>query len=157
MDLPPSLRLNEETVSVHQDLKQLGALFSLHLTYHQCYCDLLRVVLPGYVFPITAGFANAPPDYIAWCRRTCWEHACVVSQLLETALQYGLEALADEVFRVFAYESTRIQVTYTHLLSSTEQLEVQAVTARNAHINMSAIEAVDVGLPAQVDTMVSSM
>ena len=108
--LPEHLKFTELNSYIQRDQQQLSAFYAIHLLYHQTFCDLYRVVLPGYRFPIREALKDAPRTFILECQHECLEHAEAISSILKRAIQHGPEALDDPLSGVCLYESTKIQV-----------------------------------------------
>lgn len=113
--LPPTLHLNSRTIYIRKESNQLAALLLLHIVYHVSICDLYRVgnprLLPSLMrhrFPIET--SNEHKQFLARCRRTCFEHAKEVATILDTALQHGRATLSDTWLPTVAYESIRIML-----------------------------------------------
>ncbi|KFX96369.1 hypothetical protein V490_03373 [Pseudogymnoascus sp. VKM F-3557] len=85
-NLPSHLKFNNINSYIHQSHFQQGAFYAMHLAYHQCYCDLYRVVLPGYQFPITKAFTSASTEFIQQCQHRCYHHADAISKIFKIAL-----------------------------------------------------------------------
>ncbi|KAL5359157.1 hypothetical protein BJX96DRAFT_164247 [Aspergillus floccosus] len=108
--LPEHLKFNQLNSYIQRDQQQLSAFYAIHLLYHQTFCDLYRVVLPGYRFPIKEALKKAPRTFILECQNACLEHAEAISSILKSSFQHGPEALDDPISGVCLYESTKIQV-----------------------------------------------
>lgn len=104
--IPSRFLLTEENIYIHQEFDDLGPLYNMHLLLHQCYCDLLRVSLPGYVFPIAKSLDQAPQESIHTWQTSCRNHAEIVSEILEQC--QGVIGLDYLLLPAFAYESSKI-------------------------------------------------
>lgn len=85
----------------------------LHFTYHSSICDLTRVSLPGFDFPIAALFGNAPPAFRRQCQEKCRYHADEISRLVELGFVVGGRSLDDPFCIGSAFEASKIQVVHT--------------------------------------------
>ena len=140
--LPSHIRLDDLNTYIHRDQHQLGALFALHLAYHQCYCDLYRVVLPGYQFPIAKLFATAPVEFVQRCQVQCRQHAEMISQIASKGSELGQESFSDPLCGICIYESTKIQVIYMTCLAFGRN-EVWDLAVENVKINLRALHLIE--------------
>ncbi|KAI5464232.1 hypothetical protein BGZ63DRAFT_148513 [Mariannaea sp. PMI_226] len=111
--LPGDLRLTDLNIYVHKERNTLAAVFMLHFAYHSAVADLTRVSLPGFEFPLSTLFKNAPPSFRRQCQERCRHHADEVSKLVELGLATGGMALEEQFCITSAFEATKIQVVHT--------------------------------------------
>lgn len=108
--LPASIVLSEQNAYIHCDQHQLGLYFATHIVYHLCYCDLFRVMMPGYDFPLRRALTTAPPDFITYYQSQCTHHAELVSEVLRLGQRHGRSAFDDRIYQAACYESCRLQL-----------------------------------------------
>lgn len=112
----------------------------MHLAYHQCYCDLYRVVLPGYQFPITKLFAGASIEFIQQCQERCYRHADAISKIFKSALSSEGSIFTEPLCGIFAYESTKIQVIFVTTYVGLNPGVFYDQIAENIETNLQSIE-----------------
>ncbi|KAL7626159.1 hypothetical protein AAE478_002929 [Parahypoxylon ruwenzoriense] len=93
--------------------------------------DLIRIVLPGYNFPLAPALAHAPPGFKARCQRMCVDHANSISQLLRDGSEYGTECLDDYFTATAVFESTKTQVVFVTTLARGNQTLYNRVFLRS--------------------------
>jgi hypothetical protein len=98
---------------IRRELNTLGSVFMLHFFYHSIVCDLTRISLPGYEFPLAAAFRNAPISFRQQCQDRCRFHADQISNLVQTGLAAGKGAFDDLQCALAVFESTKIQIVHT--------------------------------------------
>jgi hypothetical protein len=96
----------------HRDQNALGAVFFLHLLYHAAICDLTRVSLPGFSFPLADAFHDAPVDFLLQCQRRAQFHAAEISTLIRNGLPHRGLAFDDPFVTDAVFESTKIQIVF---------------------------------------------
>ncbi|RPB05635.1 hypothetical protein L873DRAFT_524812 [Choiromyces venosus 120613-1] len=140
--LPDSLLFNSPNVYVRRECRQLGAFFGLHLVYHQVFCDLYRISLPGYPFPAAATFNGAPDGFVAQCQNTCNVHAARISEIFEMSFTHGWKALVEPMCSVIAFESSKHQIVYFTACSSPgpERRKLWDALACNLAVNIKALD-----------------
>lgn len=111
-DLPTDLLLTSKNIYIRREQGQLAALFGLHLMLHQCYCDLFRVSMPGFAFPMTSSFEKAPKSFWQESQDTCYHHAYKMTEILAMALKHGRTAISDSLCLISAFESVRQEMVY---------------------------------------------
>ncbi|EGU86910.1 hypothetical protein FOXB_02575 [Fusarium oxysporum f. sp. conglutinans Fo5176] len=104
------LQLTEFSIYVHKELNTLESLFYLHLSYHILVCDLTRISIPGFAFPLAAAFRAAPQAFISHCQDVCRHHAAQHLNFL----------FAESTTYAATYEATKIMIVYAASLSGNE-------------------------------------
>lgn len=112
----------------------------MHLAYHQCYCDLYRVVLPGYQFPITKAFTSASTEFIQECQQRCYHHADAISKIFKIALGSDGGVFTEPLCGIFAYESTKIQVIFVTTYVRQNPGEFYNQITENIDTNLQTLE-----------------
>ena len=106
------LQLTELNIYVHKELHTLEPLFYLHLAYHTLICDLTRISIPGFDFPLAAAFRVAPQAFVSQCQNLCQYHAAQVTQVLRMMNQHVTPLFTDCTTRMAVYETTKIMIVY---------------------------------------------
>lgn len=158
-DLPQHLQFNDLNTYIHKDQHQLGAFFSFHLLYHQCYCDLYRVFLPGYHFPLSSLFVGAPKEFVQRHQEQCQHHAGKISDIAQRGSDLTAEAFSDPLCGICIYESTKVQVIYITCVTL-GQSEIWDFATRNIKTNLEALQAIEAreekrGLYVSIDTVLT--
>ncbi|KIX07343.1 uncharacterized protein Z518_01996 [Rhinocladiella mackenziei CBS 650.93] len=139
-ELPPHLQLSEENAYIHRDQRQLATWIAMHVTYHVVHCDLFRVTMPSYTFPIGRLLERAPPEFIRIYQQECKYHAEMISRVFQLGLKHGSEALDDTICRVCAYESCRIQIITTRMSQQSRSPEWLAEIWQNLETNLVVLD-----------------
>ncbi|KAM0076121.1 hypothetical protein ACKRZS_011815 [Fusarium odoratissimum] len=114
------LQLTEFSIYVHKELNTLESLFYLHLSYHILVCDLTRISIPGFAFPLAAAFRTAPQAFTSHCQEVCRHHAAQVSRILRMMAQHLSFLFAESTTYAATYEATKIMIVYAASLSDSE-------------------------------------
>lgn len=138
--LPEHLLFNQLNIYIHRDQQQLSAFYTMHLLFHQTFCDLYRIVLPGYRFPIEQALCKAPQEFLVECQNECLLHADAISMILQDAVKHGPEALDDPICGACIYESTKIQVIIGRSCSPGLPIEGWARILQNTSTNLDAMD-----------------
>ncbi|OTA81399.1 hypothetical protein M434DRAFT_211175 [Hypoxylon sp. CO27-5] len=139
--LPQFLVYKDINIYIHRDQGSLGPFYFLYLVYHACVCDLTRITLAGYNFPLAAALTHAPADFKSRYQRMCFDHAQSISQLLRDGTKYGTEALDDYFTATAAFESTKIQVVFLATLARGNHTIYNQVT-ENLRTNLNVLTLV---------------
>jgi hypothetical protein len=136
--MPRHLQFNEMNAYVHDENHQLSAFYALHLLYNQCFCDLYRIALPGYQFPLSSALTKDRPESICSLQSECVERAQKLTEILQSALGRGVKAFIDPVCAICAYESSKIQVIYTRTCLNS----VDTTVSKNIDINLASLDII---------------
>ncbi|KAJ5119475.1 hypothetical protein N7448_010144 [Penicillium atrosanguineum] len=112
---PRHLQLNEMNAYVHEENHQLSAFYALHLLYNQCFCDLYRIALPGYRFPLSSALIKSRPDSMRSLQSECVGRAQKLTGILQSALNRGLKAFTDSVMSDSTSVSKNIDINLASL------------------------------------------
>ncbi|TFB06916.1 hypothetical protein CCMA1212_001306 [Trichoderma ghanense] len=137
--LPEQLVISDLNAYVHKELSIISAVFMLHFLYHSIACDLLRVSLPGYVFPLSAAFHSAPLEFRRQCQERCRFHADEISRLVRVGFGYGIRVFDDLHSLMATFESTKIQIIHTATATS-NAIDVRERASYNIRFNMRALD-----------------
>lgn len=118
-NLPQRYALTELNLYMHKDQHTLGAVFSLHLLYHAALCDLTRISLPGFGFPLASAFQDAPTEFIAQCQQRCQFHARKISHIVRQGKSHGRVAFDDPFAADATFESTKVQIICSAIMPHT--------------------------------------
>ncbi|CAL5866680.1 uncharacterized protein PFLUO_LOCUS890 [Penicillium psychrofluorescens] len=135
---PRHLHLNEINAYVNEENNQLSSFYSLHLLYNQCFCDLYRVTLPGYRFPLSAILTEQRPDSVRALQSQCAYYAQRITAILQNALSRGTKGFGDPICAICAYESSKIQIVYARTCAKEDKTAV----TQNLGINLTALEII---------------
>jgi hypothetical protein len=108
--LPVKYFLTELNMYTHKDQHILSAVISLHLFFHAALCDLTRISLPGFNFPLAVGFQRAPMDFTVQCQERCLFHAREISIIVARARPHAPLAFDDGFVADAVTESTKIHI-----------------------------------------------
>lgn len=137
--LPERLVISDFNVYIHKELNTISAVFMLHFLYHSIVCDLTRVSLPGYVFPLSAAFHSGPQEFRRQCQERCRFHADEISRLVHAGFGYGIRAFDDLHSLMATFESTKIQIIHTATATSNSS-NIREQTSHNIRLNMRALD-----------------
>lgn len=137
--LPEQLVISDFNVYIHKELNIISAVFMLHFLYHSIVCDLTRVSLPGYVFPLSAAFHSSPLEFRRQCQERCRFHADEISRLVHAGFGYGIRAFDDLHSLMATFESTKIQIIHTATATS-NSIDIRERTGHNIRLNMRALD-----------------
>ncbi|KAL7892982.1 hypothetical protein HDV64DRAFT_272949 [Trichoderma sp. TUCIM 5745] len=137
--LPERLVISDFNVYIHKELNTISAVFMLHFLYHSIVCDLTRVSLPGYVFPLSAAFHSCPQEFRRQCQERCRFHADEISRLVHAGFGYGIRAFDDLHSLMATFESTKIQIIHTATATSNSS-DIRERTSHNIRLNMRALD-----------------
>lgn len=131
--------LTDLNIYIQKERNILGAVFMLHFFYHTVVCDLTRVSLPGYDFPLASAFRTAPEAFRRQCQERCRFHADEISRLVRRGLSQGKLAFDDLHCMMAAFESVKIQIVHTSTTRSNSPA-ARVNAAGNIRVNMEAID-----------------
>ncbi|KAL7275633.1 hypothetical protein RUND412_001419 [Rhizina undulata] len=139
--LPENMEFNDSNIYIRKTQDQLSAFFAIHFLFHHCFCDLYRIILPGWHFPATPTFEGSPESFIPSCQNFVNSHAAQISNILASGLKHGRIALEDPMSTMHAYESTKIQVIYLLACCPNKaRKSLWPITAKNVDANFKALE-----------------
>lgn len=140
--LPVHLQYNERNAYIHREEAQLSLFVSVHMIYQACYTDLLRVVLPGYHFPLSDAFESCPVPEVKLMQQSCLEHALQITRIIGIGLSHvTFGAFDDSICIAAAYESTKIQLLgYRHSLGQEATPSARERLVESLDINLSLME-----------------
>ncbi|UKZ48354.1 hypothetical protein TrVGV298_002577 [Trichoderma virens] len=137
--LPEQLVISDLNAYVHKELSIISGVFMLHFLYHSIVCDLTRVSLPGYVFPLSAAFHSAPLEFRRQCQERCRFHADEISRLVRVGFGYGIRVFDDLHSLMATFESTKIQIIHTATATS-NAIDIRERASYNIRLNMRALD-----------------
>ncbi|CAN6621886.1 hypothetical protein TRVA0_008S02916 [Trichomonascus vanleenenianus] len=136
----------------------LNGVLLIHTLYHWSFCDLYRLVLPGLSYAmvpeVDALIRGAPVEFIRRGQAVCFDHACKLSALFETALKHEADlALIDPFFTVAAYEASRVKVLYLRATYGSITSALFAETSRLLQIDVDYLRRMSVKFPPVKSTL----
>ncbi|KAH8204764.1 hypothetical protein TruAng_001098 [Truncatella angustata] len=127
--LPASFRFSESNLRLRAYSPRLCVFIMMHIWFHQCYCDLYRIVMTGLkeALPRSA-LDRLPHQFVALCEKQCIEHALAIVEIfrLTISLDGGLP-VTDLDLSACAYQCARMLYFAHHLNSSEFQLTADQV------------------------------
>lgn len=138
--LPEHLLIRQTGTSQGTDHDRPGAVFMLHFLYHSIACDLTRISLPGYDFPLAKAFQNAPPKFRDQCRSQCRSHADEVAMLAHIGLSEDTRAFDDLHSLMAIFESTKIQIIHAATATSNSR-DARQMASENIRANLNVLDA----------------
>ncbi|RYO73838.1 hypothetical protein DL764_011051 [Monosporascus ibericus] len=98
----------------------------VHMSWHQCHCDLYRIFMDGYSEAAPSPvLAHVRPNERADMRQRCLEHAEGIIRILTDFVNYGKsDCLLERDAAVCAFESARIILFCSRMSSGGSALEV---------------------------------
>jgi len=141
--LPPKYALTQLNLYALKDQHKLGAVVLLHLLYHAAMCDLTRVTLPGFHFPLAAAFRHAPAAFVSQCQQSCHFHAKSITDIIRQGMSHGSMPFQDPLVADTTFESTKIQIVFSTTLSSDPDLLLMA--ENNINSNLGLLDAFNMG------------
>lgn len=134
--LPSRLALSELNLYVLKDNRILGSVLFLHILYQSTVCDLTRIFMPGFNFPLGAAAKEVPADFALQCRRRCCFHAEEITKILRAAQVDGVTALDDPIIADATLESSKIQIIHSAAVSN--HINIDA-TKENIRTNLEVL------------------
>lgn len=138
-NLPEQLFVNESNAYIHRELNIGEAVYCLHFLYNSVVCDLTRVCLPGYGFPLAAAFHDAPAPFRRQCQDRCRFHADEIIRLVRDVCSQPKELLDDHHCMMATYEATKIQIIHTTTVT-TNSFEERQKAVENIRVAMKFLE-----------------
>ena len=113
--LPEEFAYNANIIYIRKEQNLLSTLLFLHALYHQCFCDLYRIIMPALEFPSATNTnfqGTIPENFLSDLQRSCFQHACAMSEVFKESLSHKPEAFKEPCASILAHEATRVQVLY---------------------------------------------
>lgn len=109
-ELPNGAILTTERMTQLLDSPWLPRQILVHLSFHQCQCDLYRLLLRGYREAAPAAVLDAmEPDLLAKAEQLCLQHATAIVDILATLNQLAHQARPLEFdTAICGYHATRL-------------------------------------------------
>ncbi|CAG8188847.1 unnamed protein product [Penicillium salamii] len=107
--LPEALVLNERNLNLRAFSPQMRRYVMLHAAWHQCHCDLYRLMIPGLRDSLSGEILrNTSSDFMMYCQTQAVDHANAFFDILQMALRIGDEIMLDPGIKILVYQCTRI-------------------------------------------------
>ncbi|KAL1900964.1 hypothetical protein Sste5346_002025 [Sporothrix stenoceras] len=122
--------LPQSTAVSHADLARLAQTpwiarhVQMHLSWHQCYCDMHRLLLPGFheAAPLSI-LSTIDNDHLAWAETQCVHHAVAILDLLACLNQVStVPHLLEFDTAICAYQAALV-VLFVARFGRTPQLQ----------------------------------
>lgn len=136
--LPSRLEINDLNLYVLKDNRELGSVVFLHILYHAAVCDLTRIAMPGFNFPLASAFRGASTEFIRQCSQRCLFHAEEISNIIDQVGSAGSCAFDDPAIADATAESAKIQIIYSAAVSNHPDAEA---TREKILINLRLLDA----------------
>ncbi|KEF58107.1 uncharacterized protein A1O9_06030 [Exophiala aquamarina CBS 119918] len=138
--LPQSLAFSERNLLLRAYSSELSQYIMVHIWWHQCHCDLYRLLFDGFREAISKRvLLSIDPELIAYCRSRCLDHArAIAADIFATLLAVEVDVkVVDKDISVCAYQSARI--LYQGLQPSAERSSILNETVLAQIGNCSAV------------------
>jgi hypothetical protein len=160
MSCPSDLALTPSVIFIRKEQGLLSPLFHIHMLYHLCYCDIYRIVMPGLSYPKTSSIEAiqiaAPVDFLIEKQDACYQHACHISDIFQTALYHAPQAPGDPGLAIAPHEATRIQIVYiTKIAADRITEEKVAATIKLIEYNIMYLQAITRRAPSCAKILVA--
>ncbi|GKZ47158.1 hypothetical protein AbraIFM66951_010507 [Aspergillus brasiliensis] len=108
--LPDHLQLTSRNILLRAYTPHLMGYIVLHSTWHQLYCDLYRMMIPGLRESIHEDILQLVPEaYAASCRQICLDHVVAAGDLWSELLQQVERlTMTDSTFASYVHQSAHI-------------------------------------------------
>ncbi|OJJ67131.1 hypothetical protein ASPBRDRAFT_200302 [Aspergillus brasiliensis CBS 101740] len=108
--LPDHLQLTSRNILLRAYTPHLMGYIVLHSTWHQLYCDLYRMMIPGLRESIHEDILQQVPEaYAASCRKICLDHVVAAGDLWSELLQQADPlTMTDSTFASYVHQSAHI-------------------------------------------------
>lgn len=108
--LPHHLQDNPRNLLCRAYTSDLAGYVTLHSLWHQCYCDLYRMMIPGIRESVPELVQReVPATYAEQCRSLCLHHAVEMCSLWSDILREAdLSRLTDQSIGIYAYQCANI-------------------------------------------------
>jgi poly [ADP-ribose] polymerase len=111
--LPVSFRENEANFRLRSYSTRLNIFITTHMLWRQCHLDLYRLFLPGLKEALSpAALQQLDSHFVMQCRRSCYEHARrmadMMSQLLSLSSTASTPPVADLDLTGCAFHCSRV-------------------------------------------------
>lgn len=110
LNLPNHLRDNSRNLLCRAYTSDLAGYVTLHSLWHQCYCDLYRMMIPGIRESVQGSVQQEVPlAYAEQCRKLCLLHAVEMCRLWSDTLhEADLSRLTDQSIGIYTYQCANI-------------------------------------------------
>lgn len=108
--LPSSIKLTETNLRLRAYTARLPPFIMIFVSWHQCYCILYRLGLPGLREALSnETLEHLGPEFIEICHRKCYEHTLAVIDVFTTILDLKTNLpYIDIILPVGAYQSAKL-------------------------------------------------
>ncbi|KAF6823356.1 nitrate assimilation regulatory protein [Colletotrichum plurivorum] len=108
--LPQHYTFDKKNLFLRAYTPQRTSFVMFHAWWHQCQCDMYRFTIPGFREGLPfEELQTLPPDFVAYCRNRCLEHALAVADILATVTEMGRDIfITDPALAMCAFHSARV-------------------------------------------------
>ena len=136
-NLPSNLIFNQKNLYAWNSLDQLDPFLMIHTWYHQVYCDLYRILVPGAEYASKKLIKDSPSHFLVQCRIEYFNHAAQLSYLWQEVLEMKANyQCCDEALATCAYLSSRLQIQRFNEVSDSERQIVKEDVTKNLRANL---------------------
>ncbi|RMD41536.1 hypothetical protein DV735_g3607, partial [Chaetothyriales sp. CBS 134920] len=147
--LPASFQFSEKNLNLRAYSVRLCPYSLLHIWWHQCWCDLTRITMPGLQEGLPQDKVDRlDPRFVNYCRWQCYENARAMSDIFRmyVALKSGLPSM-DLEFHACAYQCARLLFYLYRSQGESVGLSKESATMQ-ARYCLEAIEHLPMSTPA---------
>ncbi|KAK1987286.1 hypothetical protein LZ30DRAFT_580353 [Colletotrichum cereale] len=110
LSLSPMFAFDKKNLFLRAYTPQRTPYVMLHTWWHQCQCDMYRFTIPGFREGLPfEELQNLPPDFIAYCRDKCLEHALAVADIMAMVIDMGKDIfITDPALVMCTFHSARV-------------------------------------------------
>lgn len=121
--LPDHLQLSSRNLLLRAYSPQLMGYLMLHSSWHQCYCDLYRIMIPSIRESVQEDIIQqVPADYAESCQKICINHAVAVCNLWSEILQQVDQLkITDNTIASYVYQGAQIMAHLWNLENGKEK------------------------------------
>ncbi|KAF3807977.1 hypothetical protein GCG54_00015359 [Colletotrichum gloeosporioides] len=136
--IPERFRVNELNMYVHKDQGIFAAVSFLHFMLHSTSCNLARISLSGFTFPLEDAFHDTPSYFRLQCLPLSHANATSVSNLIRQGFSHDLDAFDNPFCLTCSLESVKVQVIYPATVDN--RVVSLENTRRNARTNLELMQ-----------------
>ncbi|RMZ77315.1 hypothetical protein DV737_g4446, partial [Chaetothyriales sp. CBS 132003] len=147
--LPASFQFSEKNLHLRAYSVRLCPYSLIHIWWHQCWCDLTRITMPGLQEGLPQDkIDRLDPRFVDYCRWQCYDNARAMSDIFRmyVALKSGLPSM-DLEFHACAYQCARVLFYLYRSEGKSLGFTKESATTR-ARYCLEAIENLPMSTPA---------
>ncbi|KAJ5692019.1 hypothetical protein N7462_001442 [Penicillium macrosclerotiorum] len=139
LSLPAHLRDSPRNLLCRAYTSELAGYINLHTLWHQCYCDLYRMMIPGIRESVPELVQRqVPVEYADECRRLCLHHAVGMCKLWsDTLREADISRISDQSIGIYAYQCANVLVNLWDLdRDDTLESSLQTISSFLDHLSL---------------------